>query len=149
MNGEEITGIKERLQWQSIFTSMTLQELTMPSDSFSIKQLSQYITYLKNTGQPSIEFKIALWQKLGRAILALAMILLAIPFTFSAPRSPGLGSRLAIGVIVGLLTYISYQIIVNVGLLFCLNVEMVTLAPPIFILIIALKMIYQFDQRPL
>ncbi|WP_282807235.1 LPS export ABC transporter permease LptG [Hafnia alvei] len=149
VNGEEITGIKESLQWQSIFTSMTLQELTMPSDSFSIKQLSQYIAYLKNTGQPSIEFKIALWQKLGRAILTLSMILLAIPFTFSAPRSPGLGSRLAIGVIVGLLTYISYQIIVNVGLLFRLNVEMVTLAPPVFILIIALKMIYQFGQRPL
>ncbi len=32
------------------------------------------------------------------------MILLAVPFTFSAPRSPGMGSRLAVGVIVGLLT---------------------------------------------
>ena len=147
VNGEEITGIKERLQWQSIFTSMTLQELTMPSDSFSIKQLSQYIAYLKNTGQPSIEFKIALWQKLGRAILTLAMILLAIPFTFSAPRSPGLGSRLAIGVIVGLFTYISYQIVVNVGLLFSLNAAIVTLTPPSFILAIALVLVYQFDQR--
>ena len=64
-------------------------------------------------------------------------------------KRQGLGSRLAIGVIVGLLTYISYQIIVNVGLLFRLNVEVVTLAPPVFILIIALRMIYQFDQRPL
>lgn len=29
------------------------------------------------------------------------MILLAVPFTFSVPRSPGMGSRLAVGVIVG------------------------------------------------
>ncbi len=32
------------------------------------------------------------------------MILLAVPFTFTAPRSHGMGSRLAVGVIVGLLT---------------------------------------------
>ncbi|TBL73570.1 LPS export ABC transporter permease LptG [Obesumbacterium proteus] len=146
-NGKEIVEMKESLKWQSIFTGMTLEELTMPSDSFSIKQLNQYIVYLKNTGQPSIEFNMALWQKIGRGILTLAMILLAIPFTFSAPRSPGLGSRLAIGVIVGLLTYISYQIVVNVGLLLRLNVEMVTIAPPVFILIIALILIYQFDRR--
>lgn len=126
---------------------MTLKELTMPSSTFSIKQLNQYITYLQNTDQPSIEFKIALWQKLGRAILTLAMILLAIPFTFSVPRSPGLGSRLAIGVIVGLFTYISYQIVVNVGLLFSLNAAIVTLTPPAFILAIALVLVYQFDQR--
>lgn len=149
VNGKETVETKESLKWQSIFTGMTLKELTMPSDSFSIKQLNQYISYLNNTGQPSIEYRIALWQKIGRAILTLAMILLAIPFTFSAPRSPGLGSRLAIGTLIGLLTYISYQIIVSIGLLFSLNAEMVTLSPPVFILSIALILIYQFDRRPL
>ncbi|OFS11092.1 MULTISPECIES: LPS export ABC transporter permease LptG [Hafnia] len=147
VNGKETVETKESLQWKSIFTGMTLKELTMPSSTFSIRQLNQYITYLQNTDQPSIEFKIALWQKLGRTILTLAMILLAIPFTFSVPRSPGLGSRLAIGVIVGLLTYISYQIVVNIGLLFSLNAAMVTLTPPAFILAIALVLVYQFDQR--
>ncbi len=76
---------------------------------------------LQETGQPSSEYRLALWEKLGQPILTLAMILLAVPFTFSAPRSPGMGSRLAVGVIVGLLTWISYQIMVNLGLLFALS----------------------------
>ncbi|QGU87278.1 LPS export ABC transporter permease LptG [Erwinia sorbitola] len=135
------------LQWPSIFTQMSLAELTMPSDSFSVRQLYHYIHYLQDTHQPSLEYKIALWQKLGRPILMLAMILMAIPFTFSIPRSPGLGSRLATGVIVGLLTYISYQIIVNLGLLFSLNAQLTTLAAPTLLLVIALKLVCRFNQQ--
>ncbi|MEN5015783.1 LPS export ABC transporter permease LptG [Erwinia sp. Eh17-17] len=135
------------LQWHSIFTRISLAELMLPSDSFSIHQLWQYIHYLRDTHQPDSEFQIALWQKLGRPLLTLAMILLAIPFTFSTPRSPGLGSRLAVGVIVGLLTYISYQIIVNLGLLFALNVLLTTLAPAALLLLLAMGLVYWFDRR--
>lgn len=147
VNGQETAVSKDTLPWQSIFTDTSLKELSMPSDSFSIQQLSHYIKYLQNTNQPSTEFKLALWQKLGRPILILAMILLTVPFTFSNPRAPGLGSRLAVGVIIGLLTYISYQIIVNIGLLFNLNVQVTTLAPPIVMLIIALSLVYRFDKQ--
>lgn len=146
-NREETVKTLDSLQWKSIFTNMSLQELTMPSESFSIRQLNRYIGYLQDTHQPSTEFRIALWQKLGRPILILAMILLAIPFTFSVPRAPGLGSRLAVGVIVGLLTYISYQIIVNLGLLFALNVQLTTLAPPLILLVIAIVLVRRFDGR--
>lgn len=76
----------------------------MPGNTFSVRQLNHYIHYLQETGQPSSEYRLALWEKLGQPILTTAMILLAVPFTFSAPRSPWMGSRLAVGVIVGLLT---------------------------------------------
>lgn len=146
-NREETVKTLDTMPWKSIFTDMSLEELTMPSDSFSVRQLNHYIHYLKSTSQPNIEFKLALWQKLGRPILTLAMILLAIPFTFSAPRSPGMGSRLAVGVIVGLLTYISYQIIVNLGLLLSLNAVVTTLVPPAILLAVALLLVRRFDQH--
>ena len=147
-NGKETTETKERVAWPSLFASMSLQELTLPSSSFSVKQLGHYISYLKSTGQPSLEFTLALWQKVGHPLLILAMILLAIPFTFSAPRAPGLGSRLAVGVVVGLLTYVCDQIIVNLGLLYSLNVQMTTLAPPALLLAMALILVFRFDRQP-
>lgn len=146
-DGKETTELKPELQWQSLFTNASLKELFMPSDSFSVRQLNHYISYLQSTDQPSSEFKLALWQKSGRPILIMAMILLSVPFTFSNPRAPGLGSRLAIGVIVGLLTYICYQIIVNLGLLFTLSPPLITLAPPVILLLVALGLIYRFDRR--
>ena len=85
------------------------------SNQFRRCPSSSASTSMISPGKPSSEYRLALWEKLGQPILTLAMILLAVPFTFSAPRSPGMGSRLAVGVIVGLLTWISYQIMVNLG----------------------------------
>lgn len=89
----------------------------------------------------------ALWEKLGQPILTLAMILLAVPFTFSTPRSPGMGSRLAVGVIVGLLTWISYQIMVNLGLLFALSAPVTALGLPVAFVLVALILVYWYDRQ--
>ncbi|MGY4494417.1 LPS export ABC transporter permease LptG [Pseudomonas sp. TE3610] len=146
-NGEETVHTQDSLPWTSIFSSVHLKELTLPSDSFSIKQLSRYIHFLKATDQPADQYSIALWQKFGRPILTLAMILLAVPFTFVQQRSPGLGSRLAVGAIVGLLTYVGNQIIVNLGLLFTLNPLLTTLLPPLLILGVAMVLVHRFDRH--
>lgn len=146
-DGQETLKKYDDFQWRSVFADINLKDLTLPAESFSVRQLHNYIGYLQSTGQPNREFRSALWQKLGRPILILAMILLAIPFTFSAPRAPGLASRLAVGVIIGLLTYITYQIILNLGLLFSLNVQLTTLAPPSLLLLLSLVLVYRFDQR--
>jgi len=147
LNGNEETQTKDTMQWPSLFDGINLTDLNMPTESLSITQLQRYIRYLTKSGQPSQEFKIALWQKLGRPVLILAMILLAVPFTFSNPRSPGMGSRLAIAVIVGLLTYISYQITLNLGLLLMLNAPVTALVVPLIWLIVALILIYRFDKK--
>lgn len=137
----------DNLNWKSIFSVQNLQELMMPASSFSVEQLNRYIHYLQDSGQPNIEFKIALWQKLGQLILILAMIVLAVPFTFSGPRSPSVGNRLAIGVIVGLLTYVIYKVVLNLGLLFSLNAPLTALVPPVLLLLMALGVVKRFDRR--
>jgi len=147
LNQKETVTIRPSLAWRSLFTRISLKELTLPAASFSIGQLRRYIHYLHDTHQPGTEFRIALWQKLGRPVLTLAMVLLAIPFTFSNPRSPGMGSRLATGVIVGLVTYISDQIIVNLGLLLSLNVPLTTLGPPALLLLLAVALVRRFDRQ--
>jgi lipopolysaccharide export system permease protein len=88
----------------------------------------------------------AMWQKLGRPILTLAMILFAVPFTFVQQRSPGLGGRLAVGAVVGLLIYVANQIVANLGLLLNGNVMLTTLAPSLVLMAVALWLVYRFDR---
>lgn len=147
LNGKETLETLDNLAWQSAFTSMNLEELSMPGNTFSVRQLNHYIHYLQDTGQPSSEYHLALWEKLGQPILTLAMILLAVPFTFSVPRSPGMGSRLAVGVIVGLLTWINYQIMVNLGLLFALSAPVTALGLPVAFVLVALSLVYWYDRQ--
>ncbi len=143
--GRETIESKASLPWNAFFTHMGLDVLSLPGNTFSIRQLNHYIAYLKQTYQPSMEYQLALWQKLGRPVLTLAMILLAIPFAFVTPRSSGLGSRLAMGGILGLLLYISYQIMVNLGLLFALNAPLTALALPTACVIVAILLVRRYD----
>lgn len=144
--GRETIESKASLPWNAFFTHMGLDVLSLPGNTFSICQLNHYIAYLKQTHQPSMEYQLALWQKLGRPVLTLAMILLAIPFAFVTPRSSGLGSRLAMGGILGLLLYISYQIMVNLGLLFALNAPLTALALPTACVIVAILLVRRYDR---
>ncbi|WP_297834282.1 LPS export ABC transporter permease LptG [Pseudomonas sp.] len=143
---DESTRQQDYMVWQSVFPGRHLKELALPTDSFSIKQLHHYIQFLKGSDQPSAEYEMAMWQKLGRPILTLAMILFSVPFTFTQQRSPGLGGRLAIGAVVGLLIYVSNQIVANLGLLLNGNVMLTTLTPSLALLAIALMLSYRFDR---
>lgn len=137
---------QEQMVWDSVFSDRRLKELSLPTDSFSIQQLRHYITFLNGSDQPSAEYEMAMWQKLGRPILTLAMILFAVPFTFVQQRSPGLGGRLAIGAVAGLLIYVTNQIVANLGLLLDGNVMLTTLAPSITLVALALWLVYRFDR---
>lgn len=139
----------EQLPWRAILPDTPLDEVTLPPESLSAQQLRGYVHFLQNTGQPAIQFEIALWQKLGVPILTLAMILFAVPFSFEPVRSSGLGSRLALGAVMGLLVYISNEILVSLGQLFKLNALLVGVLPALVLLGMALALVRRFDRsRP-
>ncbi len=62
LNGKETLETLDNLAWQSAFTSMDSEELSMPGNTFSVRQLNHYIHYLQETGQPSSEYRLALWE---------------------------------------------------------------------------------------
>ncbi|NHN79445.1 LPS export ABC transporter permease LptG [Azotobacter chroococcum] len=139
----------EQLPWHAILPDTPLDEVTLPPESLSARQLRGYVHFLQGTGQPAIQFEIALWQKLGVPILTLAMILFAVPFSFEPVRSGGLGSRLALGAIMGLLVYIGNEILVSLGQLFKLNALLVGVLPALVLLGMALALVRRFDRsRP-
>ncbi|MFD2838350.1 LPS export ABC transporter permease LptG [Azotobacter vinelandii] len=143
--GESVERL-ERLEWRAILPDSRLDEVTLPPASLSARQLRGYVHFLQNTGQPSIQFEIALWQKLGVPILTLAMILFALPFTFAPVRSTGLGSRLALGAVMGLLVYIGNESLVSLGQLLKLNAMLVGLLPALVLLGMALALVRRFDR---
>ncbi|MFC0709813.1 LPS export ABC transporter permease LptG [Azorhizophilus paspali] len=143
--GESVERL-ERLEWRAILPDSRLDEVTLPPYSLSARQLRGYVHFLQNTGQPSIQFEIALWQKLGVPILTLAMILFALPFTFAPVRSTGLGSRLALGAVMGLLVYIGNKSLVSLGQLLKLNAMLVGLLPALVLLGTALALVRRFDR---
>jgi len=124
------------LQWHSFLGPNDIASLTKPPESLTPMELVQHAEFLRTTGQKADAYIMALWRKVGGAIMTIAMILIAIPFVFGSVRE-GLGGKLILAALIGISIYLFDQIIANIGLVFQLNPVIVSVAPGLILIAIA------------
>ncbi|SUT86737.1 permease [Actinobacillus ureae] len=104
--------------WQTTITPSKLGIVSLKPESLSISGLSDYVGFLKETGQNSKRFQIAFWRKVYQPISMAVMMLLAISFVFGPLRSSAMGTKLFIGIIAGFVFYVSNIVFGNMTLVF-------------------------------
>ena len=124
------------MEWQPFLNPGQITTLTLPVRSLSPLDLYRYIHYLKHTGQQADAYELALWRKLGRGLITIAMVLLSVPFVFGSIRS-GIANKLALAALTGLCVYLFDQILSNLGLLLQLNLIFIALAPGLLLIWLA------------
>lgn len=67
----------------------------------SLKQLNDYLLYLKKNNQNTSAYSLAFWQRILQPLATLVMVWLAIPFIFGPLRSATMGLRIVFGAAVG------------------------------------------------
>lgn len=135
---EKITSTRTDLvRWDSFLNPEDIATLTKPPESLSPIELFRHVDFLRTTGQEADSYALALWRKAGSAIMAIAMLLIAIPFIFGSIRS-GLGNKLVFAAIIGIVVYLLDQIIANAGLLLSINPAFVALFPGLTVILFAM-----------
>jgi lipopolysaccharide export system permease protein len=104
--------------------------------SLSGRGLLVYIDYLKRNNLDASQYESELWYRAARTVTIIIMPILALAFVFGSLRSGGAGSRLAIGVIVGLAYYLASETLANSGQVFDLNPILVNWLPSLVLLLI-------------
>ncbi len=89
-------------QWPELVTRQLFEVLRVHPDQMSIQTLSTYIRYLRDNGLDTARYELARWSRLSVPLSTLVMLLLALPFVFTAQRSGGTGQRLFIGILLGI-----------------------------------------------
>jgi lipopolysaccharide export system permease protein len=89
----------------------------LPAQTLSFTQLHDLIGLLDARRQYAGICRMVFWQKITLPLLALAMLVLAFPFTLGRPRQVGLGWRIMVGTVTGVLGYFIDQVFINLGLL--------------------------------
>jgi len=107
--------------------------------SLSARGLLVYIDYLKRNNLDASLYESELWYRASRTMSVLIMPILALAFVFGSLRSGGAGSRLMIGVIVGLAYYLGSETLANSGQVFNLNPALVNWLP--FVLLSAITVV--------
>jgi lipopolysaccharide export system permease protein len=97
--------------------------------SLSARGLLVYIDYLKRNNLDASQYESEIWNRASRTLTVLVMPILSLAFVFGSLRSGGTGSRLIIGVVIGLAYYLASETLANSGQVFNLNPVVVNWLP--------------------
>jgi len=106
--------------------------------SLSARGLLVYIDYLKRNSLDASQYESELWNRASRTLAIIIMPILSLAFVFGSLRSGGAGSRLAMGVIIGLAYDRASETLANSGQVFNLNPIVVNWAPSLVLLLVTL-----------
>ncbi|MDT8398556.1 MAG: LPS export ABC transporter permease LptG [Pseudomonadales bacterium] len=118
----------QSLNWEPFLEPAEIPTLTKPPESLSPTELFRHVQFLRNTGQETKGYALALWRKAGGLFTTIAMVLISIPFVFGSVRS-GLGNKLVFAALTGIGVYLLDQIVANAGLLLNINPALTAILP--------------------
>ena len=101
--------------------------------SLSLRGLLSYIDYLERNALDSGQYETELWNRVSRTVSIMIMPILALAFVFGSLRTGGTGSRLMIGVSIGLAYYLVSEMLANSGQVFDLNTVLITWLPTLIL----------------
>lgn len=103
--------------WNSVLTPDILAVLKIVPERMSAVNLRAYIDHLRENRQKATRYEIALWNKLLYPLVAIMLMVMAIPFAVQSARAGGVGLKLVLGIMIGLLFHFAGRLFSHVGLL--------------------------------
>ena len=129
---------KDQQLWTSSIAPDLLKIVVVNSDNLSLYDLAMYIDFLKTNQQKTRKFELAFWGRIVNPLVIFVMLIIATPFVIAIKRGVSIGSRLLIGVTIGMGFNILDQIIGHIGLIYDLNPIIIAFLPSISALSLAL-----------
>jgi len=124
--------------WKSSITPDKLGIVAVKPEALSIGGLNEYIDYLRNNGQDSARYDLALWRKILQPVSVAVMLLLAMSFIFGPLRSVTMGARTGMGILAGFGFFVSNEMFGQVALVFQLPPVIGAIVPSLLFIIVAI-----------
>lgn len=129
-NGVQV--VESSLAVESFDVNADLLGITLVKPvSLSARGLLSYIDYLRKNDLSAERYETEFWSRVSKTATVVIMPVLALAFVFGSMRSAGSGTRLLIGVLIGLAYLLASEMIANSGQVFNLNPAVVTWFPSI------------------
>ncbi|MFA7669103.1 MAG: LPS export ABC transporter permease LptG [Burkholderiaceae bacterium] len=110
----------EHLPERQLDTSLTPERLiarVLTPERMSILDLSDYIRYLAENNLQAERQIVALWRKIAYPFTLFVMMTIAAPVAFMQTRRGGVGSKVFMGILLGVGFFMVNQLVLNVGML--------------------------------
>ena len=106
-----------KLTWSSVLTPDILSVLKIVPERMSVVNLRAYIEHLNDNRQKTTRYEIAFWNKLLYPLVAVGLMVLAIPFALGSQRAGGVGLKMFFGILIGLVFHFAGRLFSHIGVL--------------------------------
>ncbi|WP_082873329.1 LPS export ABC transporter permease LptG [Oleiphilus sp. HI0079] len=96
------SSTEELMPWHTELTPALLSILIVKPDNLSMSGLFKYAAYLSEQGLDGGVYVLSFWKKALQPITTISLVLIAISFVFGPLRSVAMGTRVFVGLVVGL-----------------------------------------------
>jgi len=105
----------EEMDWSSVLTPDILAVLFVVPERMSAWNLYQYSRHLSDNRQKTGRYEIAMWKKLIYPFAALVMMALALPFAYIHVRAGGVGLKVFLGIMLGIVFHMLNSLFSHIG----------------------------------
>jgi lipopolysaccharide export system permease protein len=112
------TSHYDTAEWEALLNPEVIDMVTIKPRHLSIFGLINYIKYLKSNNQSDKIYVQAFWSKIINPFAIIAMILLAICVVKCEARPVGLGQRVFIGALLGIIFHLVNQVTGHLGIVY-------------------------------
>jgi lipopolysaccharide export system permease protein len=119
--------------WETKIAPDLVKIAVVNPDNLSLLDLAQYIQFLKSNQQKSQTFELAFWGRIVNPFVTFVMLLVATPFVIGVKRGVNVGSRMMIGIVIGMSFNILDKIFGHVGLIYDFNPFLVAMLPSLVV----------------
>jgi lipopolysaccharide export system permease protein len=132
-NGVATNSAREATQTYNLNKNLLVS--VVREDRLDTPALWRYIRYLKDNSLNAKHYEIAFWTRLASVASVILMTVLALPFVFGGLRSAAAGSRLLVGLVIGLGYYMLSTVLASSGEVFNVDPAIVAWAPSAVLLV--------------
>lgn len=140
----------EPLDELTISTTLNPERLIariLTPERMAMSDLIDYLSYLDANQLQSDRQAVALWRKIAYPFTLLVMITIAAPISFMQTRQGGMGSKVFLGIIIGIAFFMANQLALNLGMLSQWQPWVTALLPSLLALTFALIALALIENR--
>jgi lipopolysaccharide export system permease protein len=127
---ERITKREIKLaQWESMLDPKLISLVVIRPDSLSMGDLYKYIRFLSQNEQNSQQYEQAFWHKIIYPVATVVMVFLSIPIVLGTSHASGVGQRIVLGALIGLVFQIANKAAANLGMVYDLQPALCVVLP--------------------
>lgn len=105
------------------------------------RALWRLITYFRNNSLDAREYVFAFWSRIARTVAVMFTVILAIPFVLGSLRSAGAGTRMLMGLLLGIAFFLLQRLIESGTIVFNLNPVLLAWLPTALLVLVTFTLL--------